>query len=193
MSGAVTKWEISAACTLPLKKTPPCRDDWVRLWMGESLNEPVACRQASLQILTEKKMQTYKIISHQKLSCVIFSCDAVFLHQGLYVFIHVHPLDCLFYLSLALEVAEVHIRCNIHQRFSGYLRAGCRSGCLTCVMVCPKLDMWRLYLFKMLQRSSIRCFSSSCRIWKKAEITAVMLSAAHSVPIQTPVLVLYST
>lgn len=52
-------------------------------------------------------MQTYEIISHQKLSFVIFGCDGVLVHQGLYIFVHVHPLDCLFYLSLALEAAKV--------------------------------------------------------------------------------------
>lgn len=76
--------------------------------MGESLHLWPAHK-----LSQRKKLQTYKIISHQKLCFVIFSCDAVFLHQGLYVFIHVHPLDCLFYLPLALEVAGISY--NIHK------------------------------------------------------------------------------
>lgn len=71
------------------------------------------------QILRAKKkqtkLQTYKIINHQKLSFVILGCDTVLLHQGLYVFIHVHPLGRLLYLSLALEEAEVCLSYNIRQ------------------------------------------------------------------------------
>lgn len=135
---------------------------WVTEW--------VCGLQASLSTDSlSKKLQTYKIISHQILCFVIFSCDAGFHHQGLYVFIHVHPLDCLFGLSLALEVAEVHV-IIFTREFSAYIWAGWRSGNLTCMMVCPKLDMWRLYLFKRLNRTSIRCFSISCMIWKKQKM-----------------------
>lgn len=57
------------------------------------------------QILRAKGM-SYEIISHQKLCFVLCGCDAVFLYHSLYVFIHVHPLDRLLYLSLALQAAD---------------------------------------------------------------------------------------
>lgn len=53
------------------------------------------------------KQNTYKIISHQKLYFIVFSCVATFIYQGLYVLIHVDPLDGLFYLLLALKAGEV--------------------------------------------------------------------------------------
>lgn len=59
--------------------------------------------------MQQQTPKTYEIISHQKLGFVIFSGVSVLFYQGLYVFISVHPLDCLFYLCLALEVAQVCI------------------------------------------------------------------------------------
>lgn len=79
--------------------------EWASLWFADKLIS---------RFPRADKRQTYKIISHQKLSFVIFSCDVVFLHQGFYIFVHVHPLDCLLYLSLALEAAKVYSY-NIHQ------------------------------------------------------------------------------
>lgn len=95
----------------PIKDTP-CRDDSV------CLNGRVCGLQSSLSPDSQsRKVQAYKIISHQKLCLVVFSHDVVFLHQGLHVFVHVHPLDCLFYLLLALETAEgyIYLCYNIHQ------------------------------------------------------------------------------
>ncbi len=115
MSGSDTKWQVhiySRGLHTPIAKTPPAEmtgyvfewvSHWMSLWPAEQIHRAT------------KKLQTYKIISHQKLGFVILGCDAVFLHHGLYVFIHVHPLGRLLYLSLALEVAEVWLSYNIRQ------------------------------------------------------------------------------
>lgn len=73
--------------------------------MGES----VAFRKAFSPPGFKAEKQTHKIISHEKLCFVIVCCDAVFRHQSLHISVHVHLLDDLFYLPLALEFAKVFV------------------------------------------------------------------------------------
>lgn len=65
------------------------------------------------QSTQSERLQTYKIIHHQKLNFVILS-NSVFFLQDLYVFVHVHSLDQLLYLLMALEEAELCMSYYIH-------------------------------------------------------------------------------
>lgn len=124
------------------QKDTPCRDDWVCLWMGESLNESLACRKTFHNAAADsqsKKLQTYKIIRHQKLDFVVFSCDSVFFLQDLYVFVHVHPLHQLYYLCLALEEAEVGIS---YYAWWDVVCTGEQSGCQDVVHVWGSDQNW---------------------------------------------------
>lgn len=62
--------------------------------------------------------------------------------------------------------------------FNGCLWVRCTYG-LTCLRVCPKLDIWRLYLLKMLHITSIRCFSSSCVIWQNRSRSDIEPALVH--------------
>lgn len=118
ISGPVTKLQVLIfICRLhtPIKRHP------LQRWLGMSLNgwvtELVFGLKKNLQNAAvcsqSKKLQTYKIIRHQKHDFVIFN-DPDFFLQDLYVFVHVHSFEQLLYLSLALKEAEVCISYYIH-------------------------------------------------------------------------------
>ena len=135
-----------------------------------------------------KKKHTYKIISHQKLCFVIFCCDAVFHQQGLYVFVHVHPLHCLFYLFLGLEYINYNINlrnnCILMSRmeFRAALRVGGFAQSWTCGG-CIYSICWR----------ELQSAVFPAPVWsEKAENNIVTLLVQHIQSLLSLVLVIYS-
>lgn len=58
-----------------------------------------------VKLQSQRSKYTHKVIGHEELCFVVISGDVVFLHQNLNISVHVHLLDGLLYLPMALEYA----------------------------------------------------------------------------------------
>lgn len=166
----------SAICCPPPEFTQPFVTCLLSLWwiLKQVMDKWRSLNPKPTGVKGDDPNLTHKVVGHEELGLDVIRRDAVFLDQDLNVPVHVHLLDGLLYLPVALQYEAVGGEVLVSLQKESLWWGGA-LGRLTWFSVWPKLDIWRLYLFRMSHSISTRCFSSSRMIWKHVGKSSVAM------------------